>query len=52
MNFLGKVFQLKVSFIGVKKTGQRVYGNPQADLKLAELGIAVLSFGVRLTLRV
>ena len=52
MNFLGKVFQLKVSVIGVKKTNSRAYGNPQADLKLAELGIAVLSFGVRLTLRV
>ena len=49
MGLLGKIFQLKVSVIGVKKVGVRTYGNPNATFKLFEASIAVLSFGLRIT---
>ena len=52
MNILGKLFQLKVSIIGVKKAGARTYGNPKATFKLVEISIAILSFGIRITIRI
>ena len=52
MNILGKIFQLKVSIIGVGNTGARAYGNPNATFKLIEISVALLSFGVRITVKV
>ena len=52
MNFLGKIFQLKVSGIGFKGTIARQYGNPNASFKLLEISIALLTFGLRVTVRI
>ncbi|KKM87591.1 hypothetical protein LCGC14_1267280 [marine sediment metagenome] len=51
MNILGKIFQVKVSFIGMNKNAVRTYGNPNASFKLIEISVALLTFGVRITVK-
>ncbi len=51
-SFFGKIFQLKVSFIGLNGLSVWAWGTPYANFKLAEVSVALLSFGVRITVRV
>jgi len=52
MNIVRSIFQLKVSVIGAGKVAERVYGRPDATLKILEFSIALLSFGIRMAVRV
>ena len=52
MNILGSIFQVKISFIGFNKNAKVVYGKAQTTWKLIEISVALLSFGVRVTVRV
>ncbi len=50
--WLTKIFQVKLSFLGWKANKEIVIGKPEADYKLLEGSIAVLTIGIRLTVRV
>ena len=52
MNFLGKLFQLRVSLIGAGKVTVKLYGKPQASFKLLEVSVALLSFGIRIVVKI
>ncbi len=51
LGILGRFLQLKISFIGWRGNASRVLGKAGAKTKLLELSVALLSFGVRVTLR-
>ena len=51
LGIFGRFLQLRISFIGWRGNASRVLGKAGAKTKLLELSVALLSFGVRLTLR-
>ena len=48
---VGQFVQVRISFIGFNKNTQWIWGRTDASHKLAEVSVAVLTFGVRLTVR-
>ena len=55
MNLIGilsNLAQLKVSFLGFNKNASRTLGKPTVSIKIAEVSVAILSFGIRVTLRI
>ena len=44
--------QAKVSFIGFNKNAAFTLGKPDATYKVAEVSVALLTFGIRATIRV
>ncbi len=53
IGFVAKSVQLKISFIGFNKNAVIVLGKKTGTkYKIAEVGVAVLTFGIRITVRV
>lgn len=50
--FVPRVVQARVSFIGFNKNAVLTLGKPDAKYKVAEVSVAVLTFGIRITVRV
>jgi len=50
--FLTQIVQLKVSVIGTGKQAEHIFGKWRADTKIAEISVALLTVGIRVTLRV
>jgi hypothetical protein len=49
---LGKIFQVKISFIGFNGNAQVVMGNANATHKLFEFSVALITLGLRLAIRI
>lgn len=49
--FLAGLLQVKISFIGWKRGQVLTYGKSEATKKLVEISLALLTFGIRITLR-
>ena len=52
MAFVNQLIQVKISFIGWKGNASVVWGRATAKYKLIEVSVALLTFGVRVTVRV
>jgi len=53
LGFLATLVQLKISFIGFNKNAEFILGKQTGtQWKVAEVSVALLSFGVRITVRV
>ena len=49
--FLAGLLQVKISFIGWKNGTVLTFGKSVATKKLIEISLALLTFGIRITLR-
>ena len=50
--FLSQLVQVKISFIGFNNNAQITLGKAVANYKLLEVSVALLTLGIRVTVRV